>query len=67
MPTLMYPREISGDKASWPKMKDYVSDLVNTVGNGKEPGLAFWDAHNEPGKARLEFAKYSGHDVPRTG
>ncbi len=58
MPTLQYPREISADKANWPKAREYVSDLVNTIGNGKEPGLAFWDAINEPGKARLEFARY---------
>jgi hypothetical protein len=58
MPTLMYPREWSTDKASWPKAREYAADLVNTIGNGKEPGLAFWDAHNEPRAARLEFAKY---------
>jgi hypothetical protein len=58
MPTLQYPREWAMDKAKWPLAKEYVADLVNTVGNGKEPGLAFWDAHNEPGKARIEFARY---------
>jgi hypothetical protein len=35
-----------------------VADLVATIGNGKEPGLTFWDVHNEPGTARIEFARY---------
>lgn len=58
MPALQYPREWSQDKASWPNAREYIADLVNTIGNGKEPGLVFWDAHNEPGKARIEFARY---------
>ena len=58
MPTVQYPRAWSQDKASWPLADAYAADLVNAVGNGKEPGVAFWDVHNEPGKARIEFARH---------
>jgi hypothetical protein len=58
MPVVGYPGGIAADKASWPKTREWVEDLVNTIGNGKEPGLAFWDVHNEPGMARIEFARY---------
>jgi hypothetical protein len=58
MPTFQYPRAFSADKEQWPKTREYIADIVNTIGNGKEPGLAFWDAANEPGKARIEFARY---------
>jgi hypothetical protein len=58
MPTLQYPREWVQDKATWHLAKEYATDLVNTIGNGKEPGLTFWDVHNEPGTARIEFARY---------
>jgi hypothetical protein len=58
MPALQYPREWGQDKAAWPNARAYIADLVNTIGNGKEPGLVFWDAHNEPGKARIDFARY---------
>jgi len=58
MPTLQYPREWSQDQANWPLAREYAADLVNTIGNGKEPGLTFWDVHNEPGKARIEFARH---------
>jgi hypothetical protein len=58
MVTVTYPREWSQDPSSWPLAKEYAADLVKTIGNGKEPGLAFWDAHNEPGKARIEFARH---------
>jgi hypothetical protein len=58
MPVVGYPFGIAADKASWPKTREWVADLVDTIGNGKEPGLAFWDVHNEPGMARIEFARY---------
>jgi phage tail protein X len=58
MPTLTYPRAWSTNHALWPLAEDYAADLVNTIGTGKEPGLAFWDVHNEPGMARIEFARH---------
>jgi hypothetical protein len=58
MPVVGYPGGIAADKASWPKTREWAADLVNTVGNGKEPGLAFWDVANEPRQARIEFARY---------
>jgi hypothetical protein len=58
MPVVTYPRAWSQDQASWPLAKEYAADLVNTIGNGKEPGLAFWDVHNEPRKERIEFARH---------
>ena len=58
MPVVGYPMGIAADKASWPKTREWAADLVDTIGNGKEPGLAFWDVTNEPGKARIEFARY---------
>src|SRR5262249_11703565 len=30
------------------KMREFAEFLVDAVGNGKEPGLAFWDVANEP-------------------
>ena len=56
MPTLQYPGAWSQDRASWHLAEEWAADLVQTI--GKEPGLAFWDAHNEPRAARLEFAKH---------
>jgi phage tail protein X len=58
MPVVGYPGGVAADKASWPKTREWAADLVDTIGNGKEPGLAFWDVANEPGKARIEFARY---------
>lgn len=58
MPTLMYPKEWAQDQASWPLAQAYAADLVDMIGNGKEPGLAFWDVHNEPGTARIPFARH---------
>jgi hypothetical protein len=58
MPVVTYPRAWSEDPASWHLATEYAADLVNTLGNGKEPGLAFWDVHNEPRKARIEFARH---------
>ena len=38
MPVVGYPMGIAADKASWPKTREWAADLVNTIGNGKEPG-----------------------------
>ena len=58
MPTLMYPDEWSDNQTNWPLAEAYAADLVDMIGNGKEPGLAFWDADNEPGMARIAFARH---------
>jgi len=58
MPTLMYPDEWSDNPANWPLAQAYAADLVDTIGNGKQPGLAFWDVDNEPGMARVAFARH---------
>jgi hypothetical protein len=55
---LQYPSGWSQDQTLWPQARAYAADLVNTVGNGKEPGLAFWDVHNEPGPMRIAFARH---------
>lgn len=46
MPTIQYERGVSMDKNRWPSSKEFVADLIATI--GKEPGLAFWDVSNEP-------------------
>ena len=66
MPTIQYERGVSMDKYRWPSSKEFVADLVATI--GKEPGLAFWDASNEPdccalpptpaNRTRMEHAVY---------
>jgi len=66
MPTLMYGPGISANKDRWPESREFVADLVATI--GKEPGLAFWDVYNEPeccalppspaNKLRMEHAMY---------
>ena len=74
MPTMMYPREIAADKTKWPESKEYVADLVATI--GKEPGLFAWDVYNEPeccalppteaNRQRMEHAAYMAkmfHDL----
>ena len=43
MAVVPYPREWSTNQADWPLAREYAADLINTIGNGKEPGLAFWD------------------------
>ena len=49
------------------QLREWAADLVDAVGNGKEPGLVFWDVANEPDvednppefKAhRMDVAKY---------
>jgi len=66
MPTLMYAQGQAADKSRWPETRAFAADLVAAV--GKEPGLAFWDASNEPdccalppsaaNRQRMEHALY---------
>jgi hypothetical protein len=58
MATLQYPRAWATNEDLWPLAKEYAADLVDTIGNGKEPGLTFWDVHNEPGFPRIQFARH---------
>ena len=46
MPTMQYKFGEWRDKAAWPNSREFVADLVATI--GKEPGLAIWDVENEP-------------------
>jgi hypothetical protein len=66
MPTLQYARGVSMNKERWPESREFVADLLATI--GKEPGLAFWDVSNEPdccalpptpaNRTRMEHAVY---------
>jgi hypothetical protein len=66
MPTMQYKFGEWKDKAAWPNSREFVSDLVATI--GKEPGLAIWDVENEPeccklpptpdNRMRMEHAMY---------
>jgi hypothetical protein len=66
MPTMMYAQGLAADKARWPESREYVADLVATI--GKEPGLFAWDVYNEPeccalppseaNRLRMEHAAY---------
>lgn len=66
MPTIQYAPGVSMNKDRWPESKDFVADLIATI--GKEPGLAFWDVSNEPdccalpptpaNRTRMEHAVY---------
>jgi hypothetical protein len=66
MPTLQYAPGVSQNKERWPESREYVADLIATI--GKEPGLAIWDVSNEPdccalppsanNKLRMEHAVY---------
>ena len=66
MPTLQYMPGVSMNKDRWPESKEFVADLIATI--GKEPGLAFWDVSNEPdccalppsaaNRTRMEHAVY---------
>lgn len=58
MATLQYPKGWAEDQSKWPLADDYAASLVDSVGNGKEQGLTFWDVHNEPGNARIAFARH---------
>jgi endo-1,4-beta-mannosidase len=65
MPTIgSMPREAFQGDAGLPLAREWVQDLVKTI--GEEPGLAFWDATNEPDypptpaermQRRMELAK----------
>ncbi len=46
MPTMQYKFGEWKDKTAWPNSREFVADLVATI--GKEPGLAIWDVENEP-------------------
>lgn len=69
MPTIQYARGISMNKEKWPESRDFVADLIATI--GKEPGLAIWDVSNEPdccalpptpaNRTRMEHAVYMAH------
>jgi hypothetical protein len=59
------PKEAMQDDSGLPLVKVWAADLVKTIGN--EPGLAFWDASNEPDwpttpkecvARRFQLAKY---------
>jgi hypothetical protein len=39
------------DKRYWPKLKDYVTDLVGSY--GKDPRVLAWDLYNEPGNSGM--------------
>lgn len=66
MPVLQYAPGVSMNKERWPESREYVADLIATI--GKEPGLAFWDVSNEPdccalpptpaNRTRMEHAVY---------
>ncbi len=66
MPTIQYAPGVPMDKDRWPESREYVADLIATI--GKEPGLAFWDVFNEPeccalpptpaNRIRMEYAVY---------
>ena len=67
MPTLQYKFGEWKDKAAWPNAKEFIADLVATL--GREPGLEIWDAENEPeccklpptpdNRLRMEHAVYT--------
>ncbi|HUV71042.1 MAG TPA: hypothetical protein VMW15_15390 [Terracidiphilus sp.] len=46
MPTMQYKFGEWKDKKAWPNSREFVADLVATI--GKEPGLEIWDVENEP-------------------
>jgi len=66
MPTIQYARGVSMNKERWPESREFVADLVATI--GKEPGLFIWDVSNEPdccalpptpaNRTRMEHAVY---------
>ena len=56
MITPQWPRDET--PAASPLSRAWAADMVASVGNGKEPGMTFWDAHNEPAAQRFEFAKH---------
>jgi len=66
MPTMQYKFGEWKNKGAWPNSREFVADLVATI--GKEPGLAIWDVENEPeccslpptpaNRLRMEHAMY---------
>ena len=66
MPTMQYKFGEWKDKSAWPNSREFVADLVATI--GKEPGLEIWDVENEPeccflpptpaNRQRMEHAVY---------
>ncbi len=66
MPTMQYKFGEWKDKSAWPNSREFVADLVATI--GKEPGLVIWDVENEPeccllpptpdNRLRMEHAMY---------
>ena len=51
MPTMQYKFEEWKDKAAWPHAREFIADLVMTI--GKQAGLEIWDAENEPECCKL--------------
>lgn len=51
MPTMQYKSDEWKDKAAWPNSREFVADLVATI--GKEPGVEIWDVENEPECCKL--------------
>lgn len=51
MPTMQYRFEEWKDKSAWPNSREFVADLIATI--GKEPGLEIWDVENEPECCKL--------------
>jgi hypothetical protein len=51
MPTVQYKFGEWKDKTAWPNSREFVSDLIATI--GKEPGLEIWDVENEPECCKL--------------
>lgn len=69
MPTIAYKFGEWRDKSAWPNSREFVADLVATI--GKEPGLEIWDVENEPEccslpltadkRLHMEHAMYMAH------
>ena len=51
MPTMQYKSDEWKDKTAWANSREFVSDLVATI--GKEPGVEIWDVENEPECCKL--------------
>lgn len=51
MPTMQYKFGEWKDRAAWPNAREFVADLIATI--GKEPGLEIWDVENEPECCKL--------------
>ncbi len=52
------------EESAKPKLRAWIKDLVDAVGN--EPGLAFWDAHNEPDLVRIPSVPPNTNQAQRT-